>query len=169
MKFAIFALALTLTTSAFSQTTNTGWTLSEIKDKEKTTVGFIYHTAAIGTAETKPVQKSVTGLRLVCSTRGGSPAIAIYWNGTNFSGPESVTTEVDGKPFGNSSQEWRQDTNLTYRELDESRHLLQALRTGRTVKFSWTGKDSVRRATMFSLSGFNSRLSEFSTACKVSL
>ncbi len=167
MKAILFAIALIFGSHAFAQAADPPWSLRKVLS-DKTPVGYIYYTAAIGTIDSRPVQKSVTGLRLLCSLTGGSPVIAIYWNGTNFDGTEYISIEVDGRVIS-SPQMWRQEQNLTFRNLDESRLLLQELRIGRVVKFSWTGKNGIKRTTMFSLAGFNANLAEFASACKISL
>ena len=171
MKALFAALALSVSATAFAQAVpDPTWTLSPVTGgKDKVVVGYIYHTAAIGTMDSPKVQKAVTGLRLVCSMKGGMPVIAIYWNGSNFNGPEYITTEIDGKMFGTAPEQWQQEYNLTYRNIEESSALMAAIRTGKNIKFSWMGKDAVRRTTMFSLSGYQTKLADFGTACKVSL
>jgi len=165
MKIIIPTLVLAIASTAFAQT-EVPWQLQDVKIDNKV-AGYIYYTSAVGTIDTKPPKKVVTRLGLTCSLTERSAVIGITWKGSHFVGHEHVTTEVDGNVIGGTSTRWQQGGELTYRYLDESRPLLQALRTGRQVKFQWIGSDSIRRMTIFDLANFNTDFSKFNSDCKI--
>lgn len=167
MKFSIAILSLTFASVSFGQPVEPTWNLKEVIDKDKSVIGYVYSTAAIGTMASNPVQKSITNLRLICSLKDSSPIIAIYWKGAVGNGDRYVTAEVDGKIIGNGPRKWERDGPLTYRNLNESPLLLQSLRTGRQVKFTWESNSGPKRTTMFTLYGFNSNFSKFNSDCKI--
>lgn len=95
-------LALSVSMSAFAQAS--AWNISEVAGKDKSVVGYIYHSSAVGTQVGAKTEKVVSGLRLVCSTKGymamkeSEPIIAVFWNGMFGNTPETVLVEIDGKP-----------------------------------------------------------------------
>lgn len=157
--------------SAMAQASD--WKLTTVPGYDKGTVGYIYHTSAVGTAQTgSKTEKYVTGLRLVCSASdvvldgNKQPVIAIFWDRMIGSMPQNVEVKVDG-----SSQEirWDQDGTLLLRSVSESKALIQSMKTGNKISFQWTASDSVRRTTMFDLRTFRSDLSEFNKVCKTQI
>ena len=149
------------------------WTLSEISAKEKTVAGYIYHSSAVGTQTGTKTEKSVTGLRLVCSTREyvamreSDPIIAIYWNGMFGNGSHTVTVKVDGRAVQMVTS-WEQDGPVLFRKIADSKELMQGLLTGRSVRLEWESA-SVKRVTVISLKGFNTGFNEFKTSCRTQI
>lgn len=167
--FVLLSAAFTM--SAMAQTSD--WKLSAVPGYDKNTVGYIYHTSAVGTAQSGTrIEKFVTGLRLVCaetlvSPNGNNqPIIALFWDRMIGSMPQTVEVKVDG-----SIQEirWDQDGPLLLRSISESRTLIQSMKTGNKISFQWTGPDSVRRTTLFDLRNFRSDLAEFNKVCKTQI
>lgn len=169
--FGLFAFAIATSVSAQPA----AWNIAEVTGKDNSVVGYIYHTSAVGTQVGAKTEKVVSGLRLVCSTKGfmamkeADPIIAIFWNGMFGNIPEAVMTEVDGKAIRLVPSPWEHDGQILYRKTSESRELIQALKTGRTVTFQWTSQDATKRKTTFSLQGFNSQFSEFTASCKTQI
>lgn len=171
MKKVFVLLSAALTLSAIAQTSD--WKLTAVPGYDKGTVGYIYHTSAVGTAQSGTrIEKFVTGLRLVCaesliSPNGNNqPVIALFWDRMIGSMPQTVEVKVD-----NSSQEirWDQDGPLLLKPISESKTLIQSMKTGNKISFQWTGPDSIRRTTMFDLRTFRSDLSEFNKVCKTQI
>lgn len=166
-------LALSVSMSAFAQAS--AWNISEVAGKDKSVVGYIYHSSAVGTQVGAKTEKVVSGLRLVCSTKGymamkeSEPIIAVFWNGMFGNTPETVLVEIDGKPVRLAPSPWDHDNQILFRKISESKELLQGLKTGRSVTFSWTSHDAVKRKTTFSLRDFNSQFSEFNASCKTQI
>jgi hypothetical protein len=159
--------------SAMSQTTE--WKIKEVKDRDNSTVGYIYHTSAVGTLIGTRIEKYATGLRLVCSTKNSpnfvaDPLIAIYWNTMNGIYMRDVEVSVDNKiPDTKLSGQWEADGALLLRTIPDSKNLMQALKTSHTIRLSWVGEDSFKRITVFDLKSFNLRAAEFSSLCKTEL
>lgn len=170
MKALISALALAFVSNSFAQAPDPVWTMIDVPDPQtKKVIGHVYYTAALGFFSRQPENKFPTGLSIGCSLEDGRAIVAIYWTGILLDKTDQVLTEVDGKPIWNGPMTWNQDGNYTYRYVDESQPLIKALKTGRQIKFSWNAPNSINRSTMFSLSAFNTNLSKFTTACKISL
>jgi hypothetical protein len=145
-----------------------GWNVSEVLGKDKTPVGYIYHSSAVGTQVGTKTEKVITGLRLVCSIKSSEgPAIALYWNGMFGNTPQSVDVKVDGRKIAQSTP-WDQDGPLLFRKIADSQELMQGLKTGRAVSFEWT-QSGVKRTTVISLKDFNSGFGEFKTSCKTQI
>lgn len=164
IKSLIAVLSLSFASVSFGQAVEPTWNLKEVMDKDKSIVGYVYSTSAIGTTSN---QKSITNLRLICSLKDSPPIIAIYWKDAVGNGDRYVTAEVDGRTIGYGPRKWERDGNLTYRNLNESTLLLQSLRTGRQVKFTWESISGPKRTTMFTLNGFNTNYSKFISDCKI--
>lgn len=161
-------LALVAATNVSAQVA--AWNISEIKGKDNSVVGYIYHTSAVGTQVRNKPEKIVSGLRLVCSTKTwtsneSDSIIAVYWNGMFGNTNQKVDVKVDGRTIALPSN-WDQDNQIVFRKISESAELVQALKTGRNVTFSWDGTDSTKRVTTFSLRDFNQKFSEFNNSCK---
>lgn len=152
---------------------NTDWQVTEVTGHDKSVAGYIYHTGAVGTQVGTKTMKAATSLRLVCSSkvspqRSGDPLIAVYWNTMTGNAPQFPLIQVDKKDIGLPVQ-WMQDGQLLMRSVYESKELIQALKTGRNISFTWIGTDAVRRTTMFNLRDFNEHLGEFNSSCKTEL
>jgi hypothetical protein len=162
-------LALVAASNAVAQTA--AWNISEIKGKDNSVVGYIYHSSAVGTQVKDKTEKVVSGLRLVCSTKGwtamgdADPIIAIYWNGMFGNTNQKIDVKVDGRPVTLTTH-WDQDNQIVFRKISESAELIHAMKTGRNVTFSWTGTDTARRTTTISLRDFNQKFGEFNNSCK---
>jgi hypothetical protein len=149
------------------------WKLSAVPGYDKVTVGYIYHTSAVGTAQSgTKIEKFVTGLRLVCaesptpSSGNSQPVIAIFWDRMIGNMAQNVEVSVDGS---NQEIRWDQDGTLLLRSVSESKALIQSMKTGNKISFRWTGTDSIKRTTMFDLRTFRSDLSEFNKVCKTQI
>ena len=83
----------------------------------------------------------------------------------------NVDILVDGKNVRNLTNPgiWVQDGPILFRNISESKELVDALKVGRTVTFSWIGPDSVTRRTGFNLRGFTQNLPRFNQSCKTNL
>lgn len=169
MRKLIGILALVAASNVAAQAT--AWNISEIKGKDNSVVGYIYHSSAVGTQIKDKTEKVVSGLRLVCSTKsavamGSSESIiAIYWNGMFGNTNQKIDVKVDGKAV-NLTTSWDQDNQIVFRKISESTEMIQAMKTGRNITFSWTGTDSAKRITTVSLHNFNQKFSEFNNSCK---
>jgi hypothetical protein len=170
MKTLISTLALVFASSAFAQMYDPGWSIMDVPHpKSKKVIGYVYYTPGVGYFDRKPENKFPSSLSVGCSLEDSRPVIAIYWSGLLLDGTDQVSTEVDGRTIWGAPMNWNQDGNVTYRYVDESQPLVQALKNGRQIKFSWTGANSINRSTSFNLASFNTNLSKFTTACKISL
>jgi len=151
------------------------WNVVEVKNTEKTaTVGYIYHTSAIGTKFGLNKEKVATDFRFVCSAKeflagpSTAPIMAIFWDGgphgTTF---QQVEVKIDGKEIQMTQPPWIQEGTLLYRKLSDSKSFIQSLRTGKLVSFSWVGTDNIRRTTMFDLQDFTLNFNSFSANCEI--
>lgn len=162
----VFA-ALLLSITSLAASAQTGWTLTEVKDMDRATVGFIYHVSAAGTQIGKN-EKFVTGLRMICSTKPGNsaePIIALYWNTLIGNIPQMPEVKVDGRIVDHGP--WEQNGPLLMKSLLSTKQMMQAMKTGRTISFEWTGTDNVRRRTVFDLRDFNTNLQDFYKSCNL--
>ena len=149
------------------------WQIAEISDTEMAPVGYIYYTSAIGTQINSTPKKVVTSLRLVCSTkistqRDNDPLIILFWNTMNGNTPQSVTIGVD-KNTPNYLSRWQQEGPILLRSVNESKEIMQRLKTNKSIKFSWITVDGVQHLTIFDLRTFGVHLSEFNALCKTTL
>ena len=140
------------------------WKLSSVLANDKP-VGYIYHTSSMGT-QTNPPSKSYSGLRLICSLKGGEPAVALYWkNGMNLREDTRVTVTADNRAATPTT--WGSDSDLLFRNISESRDLLTLIKTSKTIKFQWMVGPSSQYTTAFNVSGID--LSDFNAKCKTEL
>lgn len=164
MKMIVTGLVLTLSTlAAIAQSSI--WNLTPVADSNKNLVGFIYHVYARGTATKANSTAAVaSGLRFVCSIKSKEePKLAIFWNGVLMvNTSQEIQISVDNS--FSTSEKWTRDGSLIYTSLDKSGNLVDALKKGRLVRFSWVGSDSSRYTTAFELKNFD--LSAFSDSCK---
>ncbi len=161
----VLALASTV---AFAQSAE--WKLSEIKDKGNTPVGYIFHSYAVGTevGNGKVGNKTVTGLRLICSVKGpAAPTIAVYWDAPMSQESSQVLMWVVDSKTVRSSVEWKQDGKILYSSFTDSPELISALKSGKNISTRWTDKYGVQRSAAYNLDGFNAHLNEFNSACKL--
>ncbi len=169
MKKLFVALTSVFALSAMAQSSD--WKLTAVPGADNGTVGHIYHTSAVGTQTGANITKVVTGLRLVCTVHGDhKPVIALYWNTMVGNIPQFLDIKVDGRQVSSTNESrWIQDGPLLVRSVEESRTLLQSMKTGGKISFQWTGTDAVRRTTIFDLRDFKSNLSEFNALCKTQI
>jgi hypothetical protein len=174
VKKLFVALASIFALSAMAQSSD--WKLTAVPGPDRGTVGYIYHTSAVGTQIGAKAEKIVTGLRLVCTATGftanknSEPVIALYWNTMTGSTPQFLGIKVDSRQVGVGQEtRWVQDGPLLLRTIEESSTLLQSMKTGNKISFEWTGTDAVRRSTIFDLRDFRSNLNEFNTVCKTQI
>jgi hypothetical protein len=162
MKSILICLILSLI-SLTANALGSAWSLTEIGE-EKQIVGYIYHIGSLGTRFGDTATKHPTSLRLICSTKvkDVDPLVGIFWQGNNGYIDVNVSVKIDGKTI--TTGLWNQTGQLTHRDASDSAELIQALKTGKTVKFEWISSDSTRRVTAFSLTGLN--FAEFNTKCK---
>ena len=148
---------------------NTNWEISKVTDRNNATVGYIYHTGAIGTQINARPEKVATSLRLVCSTlqKNSEPLVVIFWNTLNGNIPQTVEMHTDKRVT--ETLQWDQEGQVLMRSAAESKKLIQAMKTGNNISFLWTGTDSIRRNTNFNLRDFKTHLNEFNTLCKTEL
>lgn len=151
---------------AYSQT-HDAWKVVEIKDTDSTVAGYIYHTYAVGRKIIgDKTEKSITGLRMVCTAAGTTdPIIAIFWD--NIQAESSVTPTIlfDGKAFTGNEKEWKQDGNLTYRSITESPNFMKAMGESKTIQVSWKNSAGKKYITSFDLSKYSSNLNFFYSQC----
>jgi hypothetical protein len=142
------------------------WVLSEVKDSNMQPVGYIYHTSAIGTrAGTKP-EKVITGLRFICSLKGGTPIIGLFIdNGIHIENSISIVSSIDDSQ--DKSLSWVVDGNLLYRYVYDSPVLISSIKTGKIIKFRWYANDVTKFTTAFSIAG--SDFTEFNSKCKAQI
>lgn len=167
MRKIIATLFLGISFSAFGQIPNS-WSITEVTNAIGDPRGYILHTESIGRQVGILPEKSVTGLRILCSVvTTESPIIGIYWNSMTGSGPEYIEIKVDGKKIGTGEKtKWDRDSFILYQQLNKSSTLLQAMKTGRTIHFSWESSGSVKRETAFDLRDFNAEFPTFNEKCK---
>jgi hypothetical protein len=151
-----------------------GWKITEVTgNKERTPVGYIYHTGAVGTQVGSKTEKVVTSLRFVCSTkvsnqRDNDPLIILFWNTMTGNTGQYITSKTSVSPIDHMFR-WEQEDSIMMRSVNESKDFIQELKTSKSVKFSWHSKDGTLRTTIFDLRGFNSHLGEFNALCKTEL
>jgi hypothetical protein len=165
--FAGLLSVLAMTAGAAETST---WNLVEVQTKDKTVVGYIYHTAAVGTQlNNKKIEKVGAGLRLICSSKGnGESIITVYWDGMHGNTTQNVEVTVDKKQIAiGAPVRMNQDGPIIYRSLSESRFILQAMKTGQNIQFVWTGTDSINRTVIFNIQEFNSNYAAFASACRL--
>ena len=141
------------------------WTLSEIKGQSEI-AGYIYHTDAAGTQYGAKTEKLFTSLRFACSTKSSAPPLMIImWNTMKGSSTQFIHTTVDGNPVLSYDQ-WTQDENIIYRPLQyPTDTIMQQLKTGSIVRFTWIDNNTVRRTTAFDLRDMKKKLADFNTVC----
>jgi hypothetical protein len=172
MKKSILAFGLSLATvAAFAQIGS--WKVSEVT-VNKEPVGYIYHTEANGVSESRPQDNTVAGLRLVCSKivpqKGPNEIIGIHWQTMTGYEAQYLTITIDGNKVGlGEPLRWEHEGQFLYRGLNESRTLLQSMKTGRSMSVRWIGSDAAYRNVTFDLRGFNSQLSDFNKKCNINL
>lgn len=166
-KFFIYIAAFVLCTSAYAQK----WELTEITSKDKSVVGYIYHTSTIGTQTGPKTEKVISGLRLVCSLKSqGTPLVVIFWDKMLGIGPQILRIKIDSKEFVESSKyQWMQDGNILVREINESQSLFLALKNARSFSINWTSNDNITRTSIFDVSAMSSQISNFATVCNASI
>lgn len=145
-----------------------GWKLSKITDSNRVTVGHIYHTDAKS-------ENNAIGLRLVCAAptftiKGNNdPMIVLFWDQMTGNIPQMVEIKIDGKQIGVGQEfRWDQDGNILLRSINESRPIIQGMKTGRSIRFQW-GPSNKTRIAVFDLRDFNSNLAEFNKVCQTNL
>lgn len=134
-------------------------------------VGYIYQTYSVGTVYKISKEKNVTALRFICTLKGSSlPLIGIFWNGSkNENSNLPIEISINESIVILKNQDWVQDGFLVFRTVDESRELIELMKTGRSISFTWKNKDGIKKHTIFSLDNFTSLLSDFNTICKTQL
>lgn len=166
MKAFIGLVALVASTLAFGQSSE--WKLTEVKGKDTTPAGYIYHNYSVGTQRTDTVEKVVSGLRIICSTTKGTyPIVALYWNGRLSGDPlYSPVWTIDGKAIPTGIWTRFPEGKIISRPVSETTELMLALKNGHLATVAWTGSDAVRYSTAFDLTNYQSHLAEFEAACK---
>jgi len=164
-----FIAALFVTAASFTAyAQNSGWNISDVINKDKMSVGYIYHTYAVGTKMGAKPEKVAAGLRLVCSVKGKSdPILAVFWNGmlpTSYS--QTVEISIDGQPV--SKDTWTHDGSLLYMTEPVAHVLIDNMKTGRILNATWTD-NSIQYKVAFDISTFKSKLGEFNQSCKTQL
>lgn len=172
MKRTFMAIALLLASVANAQSSN--WKIVSVQNTNNEVVGHIYHTESIGRQVGASPEKVATGLRLVCSrlsANGNEDAlIVLYWQGMFGNIPEDVTITVDGRKIGvGQPYTWKRDGPVLVRTVAESVEITNALKTGRSINFSWKDTGNVQRTTVFDLRSFNSNISSFNSSCKTNI
>lgn len=162
-KLAYGILAALLSSTAICQPVT--WDISEVKGPKDTIVGYIYYTNATGTQIGAKTEKLFTSLRLVCSTKSVEPPLMIIkWDTLSGNSVQYVRATVDGKIIPLNDQ-WFQDESIVYRAITYPDPLVQRLKQGTTVTFTWIDNDAVRRTTAFDLRDMKKGLSDFNTFC----
>lgn len=150
--------------------TGNEWNLFPVYINDQS-VGYIYQTYSVGTVYKTPKEKNVTALRFICTLKGSSPPlIAIFWSGSkneNLNLPIEISINESAVILKN--QDWVQDGLVVFRTVDESRELIELMKTGRSISFTWKNKDGIKKHTIFALDNFTSLLSDFGTICKTQL
>lgn len=165
MKILLASILALASFASYAQ--NSLWSLTEIPNSNKETVGYIYHVYARGTATYANTNSTVAaGLRFVCSVSvKQDPVIAIFWNGVLMSETvQELEIAVDKTALLKSK--WTHEGSLIYSATVDPA-LLSALKRGRTVKFSWEGNESSKYVVVFDLRNFN--LTDFNNSCKTQL
>lgn len=165
MKRSVILAVLCAASSAFAQTIG-NWTIRDVPNQ-----GVIARTEVIGLATRDGLTKRArTAMSLVCFTEGPYPQnakVMIQWEGLQGYGNRRIAYTLDGKPPTPNATIFvmRQDHEILYRDLVDSREFLQAMKTGSTLTVDWVGFDQTRYLTTFNLSTFRSNLSEFNKKC----
>ena len=162
MKTKLLAIiAFCVSASAMAQVSE--WTLRDVPDQ----TGTIYRQEVIGISTRDSVTKrSRTAISLVCTQVPRSAKIFIQWENIQGYGDRKVNYTVDSRSTPNGSPfVMKQENDILYRDLESSRELLQAMKTGSILTVDWVGFDQTRYLTAFNLSTFRSNLSEFNKRC----
>lgn len=148
-----------------------GWELSEIKDTTAESVGYIFHTSAVGTRTILGSSgKYAASIRLICTAptlyQGGyvyNPLIAIFWDKMDEVKEQTPTLEVDKKLI--VGHRWSAMGNLLVREITDTQQLITEMVNGKALRVSWVGSDTSRREAIFDLRGFGKQISKFNEVC----
>lgn len=152
---------------------NSEWKITQVTTPDDTPVGYILHTYTIGTeaVNINHFNKSVAGLRLVCSVVGRTetgPIVAIYWD---HPAPADAVLEpiwtIDGKVI--PTAQWAHQSTLLYKPAIISTELIAAMKTGHKAAIAWTDSANVKHNALFNLTGFATKLDDFNTDCGSSI
>ncbi len=161
MRIILTTLLIFLSTTCFAVQPN--WRMSPVQGKDQL-AGYIYHTSAVG-RQSDVTKKIFTSLRLICSLKGGAPIVALYWNSGLYTNEDVIVSiTAEGKEVGQPAT-WTNDNGLLYRNIADSSELMEALGTGKIIKFQWVTNDTTQYMTAFSVSGID--LADFNTKCKI--
>jgi hypothetical protein len=164
MKKLLSSVLLLFAFSASAQ-----WTLTEVPGKDKTPVGYIYHTAATGTRIAEKSEKAFASLRIVCSTKSDAlPMMVLYWNGMNGTGNRYPLVQADGKQVLLQQEVWIQENNILYRAIHDNDQLMKSLKSATRISFSWDD-GTARYVVGFDAKGIHSGLGDFNTVCKTQI
>lgn len=152
------------------------WKLTAVQNADNKTVGFIYHTNAIGTQFGPKIEKIITGLRFICASddfipeKNSNPVVALYWNTMIGNTSQTINITIDNKQVWTGREiKWDHDGPLLLRTITESKDLIQLMKSGHNIRFQWIGDDTINRVTEFNLRNFRSGLNEFNTVCKTEI
>lgn len=136
-----------------------------IKPGTSESVGFIYHIYATGNLNTgSENKKEIAGLRFVCSsTTNESPLLILYWIDMQGSGTKEITLQDGVKT---ETYKWTQENNIMWRRLQDSKKLLQTVKSSSVIRLSWTDKDK-SYSVSFDMTDFNKQYAQFKTKCKI--
>jgi hypothetical protein len=157
-------ISILFSSAAFCQ--SVPWTLTEVKDKTDI-AGYIYHTESLGTQYGVKNEKIFTSLRFACSPKSSAPPlIIIMWDSPLLKGSSTqlVYAIVDNKIIPSYDQ-WDQDENIVYKPIHDTDVIMQQLKIGNVVTFTWTDNSGIRLTTAFDLQNMKKGLIEFNKVC----
>jgi len=168
MKKYLITCLLCLSPILSSAQQNSAWNIVKVPTDDGKVAGYIFHTYAVGTKYGKEQEKSVTGLRLICSaTKGNStPIVSIYWDKESLdyhNQSQDIEISIDDKAIETSK--WVQEGKISYRNLYESGDLIEKMRLGSKISFTWKDTNGLKRSIIFNLKGFGSNLDRFGESC----
>lgn len=155
----IFSILLFISAHANAQ----GWILTEITSN-RSTVGFVYHTHAVGINGN---EKVVAGLRFICSKMPNieGPIIAIHWD-KDYYYPvtQEITLTINKKVV--STGNWIYENNIFYQPLSQNKTLPALMKDSRTIGFSWS-VDNLKHNVVFDIRDFDLKFNNFLSVCKI--
>jgi hypothetical protein len=160
------AIAVFILASSVVLAQTASWTIRDDPSGQ----GTVYRSEVIGaSSRDKNTRQARVALQFACGATM-QPILMLQWEGMQGYGTRRVNYSVDRRISpGGASFTMHQENDILYRDLESSRELLQAMKSGSTITFDWVGLDQTRYLATFNLSTFRSNLSEFNRKCNTTL
>jgi len=160
---AILVSSVFVTMAAVAQESK--WILNSQPD------GSVYRTEVYGiSSRDRTTKRARTAISLLCAT-GTQPKIFLQWENMQGYGNIKINYSIDNTSTTPNGTNFPmiQERDILYRNISESRELLQSMKIGRTLTIDWVGHDQTRYLTIFNLSTFRGNLNEFNKQCNTDI